>query len=82
MATEERTDFQLEGMFTEPGEWVVRGQGAVSAPQKNLQSALLLAHQTMASNQIVLDIIKADGSITIDRDQMHRLLKKFRFTFT
>jgi hypothetical protein len=82
MATEERTDFQLEGILTDPGEWVVRGQGAVSPPQKYLQSALLLAHQTMASNQIVLDIVKADGSITIQRDQMHRLLKKFRFTYT
>jgi hypothetical protein len=82
MTVEQRSDYQLEQMFTEPAQWVVRGKGAVSDPQKNLQSALLVAQDTMASNQIVIDIVKADGSITIARDQMHRLIKKFRFTYT
>jgi hypothetical protein len=82
MPTTERTDFQLEGMLTEATEWMVRGNDAVSAPQKDLQNALLLAHETMASNQIVLDIVKGDGSITIPRDQMHRLLKLYTIKYS
>ena len=83
MKSDKRSDYQLEQVFTQELSWEVRGKDAVSAPQKTLQGALQVAGQAMASNQIVNCIVRMpDEDVVILTDQIHRLLKKFRFTYT